>query len=310
MEAAGADRRSCVGVGVDVGLSVTDAVLVHAHHPTERPLHVRFDTAGRAPAEALRAALEALGPLAARAPTIGVTGGRSATLADVVAGTTGREADHDDTAAALVVVAEPEAVGRGGLQLAGLRRALVVSCGTGTSMIHADADAGRYRHATGTPVGGGALRALGALLLGERDAHAIASLATAGDTGRVDTTLGEVLGGGLGTLPAEATAVSFGRLADAVREVRREDLAAALVTMIAQTIGIIAVNAVRAQDLEAVVMVGRLASLSPIPRMVSAVFDVYGLRDVLHLPAGAAQATALGAALAARERRDHEDRAA
>jgi hypothetical protein len=41
-------------------------------------------------------------------------------------------------------------------------------------------------------------------------------------------------------------------------------------------------------------MVGRLASLSPIPRMVSAVFDVYGVRDVLHHAAGAAQATALG----------------
>ncbi len=291
-------------VGVDLGLSVTDAVMLAA--PAAALTHVRFDTAGRTPDDALHAALAALGSAASSVVEIGVTGGRSASLAraggdllpDPAAGGTARPA--------LLVVAEPEAIGRGGLELAGLRSALVVSCGTGTAMIAADADADddarRYRHASGTPVGGGTLRALGGLLLGNRDAHEICDLAATGDASRVDTTLGEVLGSGLGTLPPDATAVSLGRLAEETREVRREDLAAALVTMVAQTIGLVAVNAVRAHDLQAVVMVGRLATLPPVRSMLRAVFDVYGMTALLHLPHGAAHATALGAALAARER--------
>lgn len=295
-------------VGVDLGLSVTDAVMLAA--PAAALTHVRFDTAGRTPDDALHAALAALGSAASSVVEIGVTGGRSASLAGAGGDLLPDPAARGTARPALLVVAEPEAIGRGGLELAGLRSALVVSCGTGTAMIAADADADddaddgarRYRHASGTPVGGGTLRALGGLLLGNRDAHEICDLAATGDASRVDTTLGEVLGSGLGTLPPDATAVSLGRLAEETREVRREDLAAALVTMVAQTIGLVAVNAVRAHDLQAVVMVGRLATLPPVRSMLRAVFDVYGMTALLHLPHGAAHATALGAALAARER--------
>ena len=293
-------------VGVDLGLSVTDAVMLPAAAPAAALDHVRFDTAGRTPAEALRAALAALGSDATSVSEIGVTGGRSASLAGAADDLLPDAAAPGTARPALIVVAEPEAIGRGGLALADLRAALVVSCGTGTAMIAADADADdaarRYAHASGTPVGGGTLRALGGLLLGNRDAHEICDLAAAGDASRVDTTLGEVLGSGLGTLPPDATAVSLGRLADQARDVRREDLAAALVTMVAQTIGLVAVNAVRAHGLPAVIMVGRLATLPPVRSMLRAVFAVYGMTQLLHLPDGAAHATALGAALAARER--------
>jgi len=297
-------------VGVDLGLSVTDAVMLPVAEPAATLTHVRFDTAGRTPADALHAALAALGSDASSVPAIGVTGGRSASLVGAGDELLFEPAARGAARPALMVVAEPEAIGRGGLALAGLRSALVVSCGTGTAMIAADADAGddarRYAHASGTPVGGGTLRALGGLLLGSRDAHEICDLAAAGDASQVDTTLAEVLGSGLGTLPPDATAVSLGRLADEAREVRREDLAAALVTMVAQTIGLVAVNAVRANELAAVVMVGRLPTLAPVRSMLRAVFAVYGMSGLLHLPDGAPHATALGAALAARERpRNH-----
>ena len=298
-------------VGVDLGLSVTDAVMLPVEAPAAALTHVRFDTAGRAPADALHAALEALGSDASSVPAMGVTGGRSATLAGTGDHLPPGPAARGTSRPALSVVAEPEAIGRGGLELAGLRRALVVSCGTGTAMIAADAGADggaqRYAHASGTPVGGGTLCALGGLLLGNRDAHQICDLAAAGDASRVDTTLGEVLGSGLGTLPPDATAVSLGRLAEEAREVRREDLAAALVTMVGQTIGLVAVNAVRANELPAVVMVGRLAALAPVRDVLRAVFAVYGMSGLLHLPDGAPHATALGAALAARERQRNDD---
>ncbi len=300
-------------VGVDLGQSVTDAVIVGSNGGVTA--HSGFATRGREARKALHDALAALGSAAAGPALVGVSGGRSASL------------DHGGASARrIVTVPEPEAIGRGGLELAGLESALVVSCGTGTAMVSARAAAAgsdaAYAHVTGTPVGGGTLRALGGLLLGTRDAEAIAALAATGDASRVDTTLADVLGSGLGSLPPSATAVSLGRLADddaelgADREpddaldraaapragVDRADLAAALVTMVSQTIALVAVNAVRAEGLPAVVMVGRVASLPPVRSMLEAVFRVYGLTGTLHVPPSGAAATALGAALAARAR--------
>lgn len=296
-----------LAVGIDLGQSVTDAVALGSSGAL---LHHRALVAGgRGPGAALDAALATIADAVASAGLVGLTGGRSAALALRVAPRGGPR---------IVTIPEPEAIGRGGLHLSGLPAALVVSCGTGTAMVSARAAApGRpaaFEHATGTPVGGGTLRALGALLVGSDDAEAIAALAAQGDASKVDTTLADVLGSGLGTLPPEATAVSLGRLADAADRTRdpeggglgdahdRADLAASLVTMVAQTIALIAVNAVRAQGLPAVVMVGRVATLAPVRSMLRSVFRVYGASELLHLPDGGGAATAIGAGLAARDR--------
>ena len=294
------DAEDPRAIGVDLGLSVTDAVAIDAAGGVLR--HVAVPTRRLVPAEALRAALEALAWGSTGDVAVAVTGGRSAAWSD------------DEAAAALrsvwpaarhgpLLVPEAEAIGRGGLRLADREAALVVSCGTGTAMVAARSAAGEHRHASGTPVGGGTLRALGALLLGSDDAEAIADLAEAGDAGAVDTTLADVLGTGLGTLPASATAVSLGRLSQLGADApRREDLAAGLVTMVAQTIALIALSTMRAADLPVSVAVGRLAGLEPLRAMLAAVFEVYGVRPALLVPEGGATATALGAALASLER--------
>ena len=290
------DDRAPPTIGIDLGQSVTDAVALGPGGALLR--HRALAARGREPGTALEAALAAITDSASLARVVGLSGGRSAALA---------LDERRDGHPRIVTVAEPEAIGRGGLHLSGLPAALVVSCGTGTAMVAAHAATFErpeaFEHATGTPVGGGTLRALGGLLLGSDDAEAIAALAAQGDASRVDTTLADVLGTGLGTLPPEATAVSLGRLAEGAdphHDVERADLAAALVTMVAQTIAIIAVNAVRAHDLPAVVMVGRVATLAPVRAMLEAVFRVYGASDLLHLPADGGAATAIGAALAAR----------
>ena len=293
-------RGGSRAIGVDLGLSVTDAVEVDADGTLLR--HVAVPTQRLGPEAALRAALEALAPVAAGGATVAVTGGRSAAWTATEAAAALSTA-WPDALRAPVLVGEAEAIGRGGLRLAGRAAALVVSCGTGTAMVAARSAPDDYRHASGTPVGGGTLRALGALLLATDDAEAIAAMAAVGDAGAVDTTLADVLGTGIGTLPASATAVSLGRLSHLGAAVpRREDLAAGLVTMVAQTIALIALGAMRAADLPATVAVGRLPGLVPLRAMLSAVFEVYGQREALLLPEGGAAATALGAALAARER--------
>lgn len=272
-------------LGLDFGLTLLDAALLDGDDDATTwtlPRPERVDPA------AVRAALAAGGLEPAALRTAGVTGGRSRELPPAVDGL------------ALRPVPEPEAIGRGGLRLAGVERALVVSCGTGTAMVRADAAAGRFEHVTGSAVGGGTLVGLGRHLLGTADPEAIARLAAAGDAGGVDTTLQDVLGGGVGRLPPSATAVNLGRLA-LLEAPRREDLAAGLVTMVGQVIAVIALNAARAEGLGSIVLVGRLPRLAPVRATIEAVWRVYGVEVPPVVPEQGASATALGAALAARD---------
>lgn len=285
---------------VDFGLSVTDAVLVEFEH-TIAAGTLRAKTSRLRPGPAspglLADLLEELGRSAGESEGlewIAVTGGRARELPAALNGTP------------IIQIDEPAAAGRGGLHASGLARALVVSCGTGTAMISADLSSGEYRHVGGTPVGGGTLEGLGSRLLGESNALTVCELASAGSAAGVDTTLGEVLGGSLGTLPPTATAVSLGRLARLEQEPAREDLAAGVVTMVAQTIGLIALGVARANGLERVVLIGRLAEQPVISNMIRAVFRVYGFPEAVVTPADAGYEAgplvALGAALLAAER--------
>lgn len=298
---------------VDFGLTVTDALLVDGgRRPTPGAAgavgavgaavvaHTSRLRPGPASPGLLADVLEDLakqaGPAGVpeRLESIAVTGGRARELPETLNGIP------------IVQIDEPAAAGRGGLHAAGLVRALVVSCGTGTAMISADGAAGEYRHVGGTPVGGGTLEGLGSRLLGESNALTLCELALTGTAAAVDTTLGEVLGGSLGSLPPTATAVSLGRLARLTEEPARQDLAAGLVTMVAQTIGLIALGAARTNALEHVVLIGRLAEQPAISNMIKAVFRVYGFPNTPVAPADAGfeagPLVALGAALLAGER--------
>lgn len=238
--------------------------------------------------------VDALGLSPGEVQRIAVTGGRSRSLPEHWHGVP------------LLKVPEPEAIGRGGLGLTGLDRALIVSCGTGTAIVTADrtvdgvAGAGRYHHVTGTAVGGGTLLGLAHAMIGVSDPERLAELAASGQASAVDTTLAEVLGGGLGQLPPEATAVNLGRLADLQQPPEPADLAAALVTMVAQVISLLAINAARAHGFSRIVLIGRLPVLMPVRQTLDAVADLYGQPRFL-VPEAGAQATALGAALAAAE---------
>ncbi len=198
-----------------------------------------------------------------------VTGGQSGRLPDAVDGVP------------VIKIPEVEAIGRGGLLLArrariapAPREALVVSCGTGTAMIAARRDG--CRHAGGTAVGGGTLLGLGRLLLGVTLAHDIDALAQEGNAANVDLTLLEATGGEFGQLPPDATAVNFGKLAaDSALAPSRADLAAALVTMIAQTIALIAINTAKHEALDTVILVGRLAGLPSIQEQLFRTASMY-----------------------------------
>jgi type II pantothenate kinase len=280
-------------VAIDFGITNTDAVarVDGALHRWTRP------SDGAPDAEVVRAVLAAGGIAPAAVGRLAVTGGRHRALPPVI-----------DTLS-LRSVNEVTAIGRGGQALGALVReasaphalafdasahdvpTLVVSAGSGTAVVAARGDS--CHHITGTGVGGGTLLGLGRLLLGTTDPLAIDALALAGDPNGADLSLQDVVLGPIGALPPDATAVNFGRLARQTGEATREDLAAALVTLVGQVIAITAINAARAEQLEHVVVIGHLTDMPSFRAVLEKVGEYYGMR--LLLPADAGYGTAIGA---------------
>ncbi len=163
----------------------------------------------------------------------------------------------------VIKVNEMDAIGLGGLTMTRLDEALVISAGSGTALIAANRQ--HRRHITGSAVGGGTLQGLGRLLLGTADALEIDAMAQQGDANQVDTMISEVMQGKVGSLPADANAVNFGKLAWlSEASVYHEDVAAGLVRLVAQVIAMVAVNAARAENLNNIVVIGHLMDLPSI----------------------------------------------
>lgn len=268
-------------LGVDFGLTNTDVALA------ERGALVgnwTLHSAGPARLELLENAVELSGARK-RLRAVATTGGLHRGLPDALEGIPVHK------------IGEAQALGRGGLALAGLSEALVVSAGTGSAMIASRAH--QSLHVTGSAVGGGTLLGLSKLLLGITDPAELAELAEKGDTGGVDSTLMDVIGDGIGHLPASATAVNFGRVLSLNDTPKGEDIAAGLFTLVAQVIGMISLNAVKAAGLRHIVIVGHLTDLRPIRAAFERVWQFYQVRPKPIIPERAGWATAFGAALEA-----------
>ncbi len=276
-------RTQPVGAAIDFGISNIDAV---ARVEGELRRWTRA-SAGQPNLDLVRAILADGGVEVASLRRLVVTGGRHRLLPDRIGD------------CVLVRVGEVEAIGRGGQALAelvegdGATPVLVVSAGSGTAVVEARGD--QYAHVTGTGVGGGTLLGLSRLLLHTTDPHEIDALAQQGDPNGADLSLADVVSGPIGQLPADATAVNFGRLARYDLAVSREDLAAALVTLVGQTIALIAINAARAQQIERIVVTGHLIDMDSVRHAMKQVGDIYGRQ--ITLPPDAGYGTVLGALL-------------
>ncbi len=218
---------------------------------------------------------------------IAVTGGRHQTLPDSLDGT------------ALHKVEELRAIGRGGLLASGLGEALVVSLGTGTAMVAARGR--RMTHLGGSGVGGGTLLGLSRLLLGTTDAAEIDALAERGDPGKIDLTVGDIVGGPVGMIPASATASHFGKASGVVAgtwrgddaQADREHVAAALLNLVGQATVRLALLMANAHGYAAVVLIGHLADLEGIRRAAEMIGSLFGGR--LTVPPYPGFGVALGA---------------
>ena len=89
-----------------------------------------------------------------------------------------------------ILVNEFESVGIGGIFLAGIQEAIVVSMGTGTSLV--EAKGSNVRHIIGSGVGGGTLLGLADRLINVSDFDTINELSQSGKLENVDLTVGEI----------------------------------------------------------------------------------------------------------------------
>ena len=212
----------------------------------------------------------------------------------VLTGVGAARVDRDIQGIPTVKVPEFEAIARGGLYLAGLDKAMVVSMGTGTAFVKAEtAPDGSClaSHVGGSGMGGGTLMGLSSKILDTTDMEAILAMASKGDVTHVDLTIGDISTAEIPNLPAHATAASFGRVRSTATQ---EDFAIGLIQMIIQNAGVLAAFACRTWGMKDIVVTGTLGTIPQAQAILDEVAALYGLR--FFIPPHTAFATALGAA--------------
>ena len=159
-----------------------------------------------------------------------------------------------------VRVSEFDSVGKGGLYLSGLPRAIVVSMGTGTAIVCADEQSG-CEYLGGTGVGGGTLMGLSKLLLGMEELEHTAELAESGSLSKIDLTVSDITKDGekLG-LPLNMTAANFGKVSDMAT---KQDISLGLFNMVFETVGMMSIFAARNKGVDDIVLIGRLSTIAP-----------------------------------------------
>jgi type II pantothenate kinase len=188
------------------------------------------------------------------------------------------------------VVAEIDAIGFGGAALAGSSNCLVVSMGTGTAMVHyADNSA---RHIGGSGVGGGTIKGLATLICGLDDPQQIEVMAMKGNASNLNLTISDLGYSEISFLHSDMTASNFACL----KSSKTEDLAAAIMRLVGETVGIIASICAREVNCQKrIVMVGKVVNSHYIRQVLNLVGDLYQTRFIY--PQNPGYATVYGAAL-------------
>ncbi len=194
-------------------------------------------------------------------------------------------------------VSEFDCVGLGGLYLSGYEKAIIVSMGTGTSIVNASKD-GTIEYMGGTGVGGGTIVGLSKQMLGISDINHLIELALEGDIENIDLRIRDITNKDIG-LVSYMTASNFGKLSDMAS---KSDLALGIINLVFESIGMLAVFAARSRNTKDIVLTGNLTSLpqsDTIAQIFSTMFDMNFV-----IPENSGFATVIGAALTELENRN------
>lgn len=171
-----------------------------------------------------------------------------------------------------------------------LSKMIVVSMGTGTSIVQCDVD--HIKHIGGIGIGGGTLSGLSRLLLQTDDANQVAELAQGGDIAKINLLIGDISPNPLPGLPMDATASLF---AHAQANASRADIALGLINLVLQAIGSAAVLSALRSGIKDFVMIGNLTLLPQCKTVFPIIERIYGVKFII--PKHSEFCTAIGAAL-------------
>jgi type II pantothenate kinase len=195
----------------------------------------------------------------------------------------------EELAEKVETIAEIDAIGFGGAGLTGQNDCVVACIGTGTAIVH-------YKdhqtvHVGGTGVGGGTIKGLAALLCDTEDPEDIDRLALNGKASSMNLTISDLGYEMVSFLGAEMTASNFA----AVNSRRKEDLAAGILSLVGETVGIIASLCAREAGCpRAIVTVGKVAGSQFIRNTLELVGKLY--QTTFIFPEDPGHATVFGAA--------------
>lgn len=187
-------------------------------------------------------------------------------------------------------VDEFDAIGKGGLFMSGLEKAIIVSMGTGTTFVMADSNG--VRHMGGTGVGGGTLLGLSNAILNVRNFDDLVKTAEGGKLSNVDLTIKEITNDKTESLPDYATASNFGKISDLAE---KSDMALGIINLVFQTIGVMSVFATKIYETKDVVLTGNLTKVPQAGEIIKMVEDMFQVN--FHIYPNAEFSTAVGAAI-------------
>lgn len=171
-----------------------------------------------------------------------------------------------------------------------LDRMIVVSMGTGTSLVKCDGES--IKHIGGIGIGGGTLAGLSRIMLKTDDIKQITNLAKDGDVSKINLLIKDISAKPLPGLPMNAVASLF---SNAKTNASREDIAKGLIWMVLQCIGSATILSSLESGIKDFVLIGNLSLLPLCREVYPAMEKVYGVR--FHVPKYSEFCTAIGAAL-------------
>lgn len=272
-------------IGIDVGISTTKIVGISGDGKVLSPIRIRATDPVTSLYGAFGKYLHDNGIQLAEVEKVMLTGVGSAYIDEPVYGL--------PTAKAEEFIAD----GLGARYETGLDRMMVVSMGTGTSIVKCDGES--IRHIGGIGIGGGTLQGLARLLLSTDDIRQVASLAEQGDISRINVLISDISTNPLPGLPMDAIASLFG---NATADAPREDIALGLIWMVLQSICSASILSSLGSGIKEFVMIGQLTLLPQCRRVFPATERLYGVK--FRIPEYSEYCTAIGAALSYKQARN------
>lgn len=171
-----------------------------------------------------------------------------------------------------------------------LQKMIVVSIGTGTSLVKCDGSS--INHIGGIGIGGGTLQGLSRLLLKTDEINTVSGLAMQGNISNINLLIKDICTHPLQGLPMEATASLFG---NAKANAPREDIALGIICMVLQTVGSAAILSSLNSGIRDFVLIGNLTLLPQCKYVFPMMEKLYDVHFVI--PKYSEFCTAIGAAL-------------